>query len=324
MLSLILPAFNEAENLPGLIAEITAAIGALDHEIIVVDDDSPDRTWEVAERLSTSNPRARVLRRVERRGLSSAVVEGFAIAKGDVLAVMDSDGQHDPALLRRFVEEIERGAQVVVGSRYMPGGSVGKWVRDRRIISRIGTFFANAVSAVSVTDPLSGLFAVDVSLYRSIAPRLHPTGFKILLEILAHVPPTTRVEEMPLIFRMRMRGESKLSPRVQLQFFLQVLRLGLRRLLPALFLGVMGLGIFFAGIRAWQLRALGDSSMRQRVQRAIEEITVREGWLLSGITIRSIEGDTVRLQYREPMRGRDHVRSCTLILSSQQLLCSPS
>lgn len=165
MLSLILPTYNEAENLPGLLEEIEGAMGDIPFEMIVVDDDSPDRTWEVAELLADDRPYLRVLRRMGRRGLSSAVIEGFRMAQGDVLVAMDSDGQHDPLLLPRLYAAIRSGVGVALGSRYVPGGSVEGWARARHWLSYIATGLAWLVTRTRVKDPMSGFFAIDRRLF---------------------------------------------------------------------------------------------------------------------------------------------------------------
>ena len=204
MLSLVLPTYNEAANITALIDNIDGVLQSVPHEIIVVDDDSPDGTWKVAEGLTRKHPALRVLRRVGRKGLSSAVTEGFDMARGNVLAVMDADGQHDAMLLHTMLASLKSGAELSIGSRYVAGGSVGDWVTDRRIISSAGTIVAKALSRVRVSDPLGGFFALRKELYVSVRPSLRPTGFKILLEILANVPSSTRISEIPLVFRMRL------------------------------------------------------------------------------------------------------------------------
>ena len=153
---------------PALLHSIEVALQDISHELIIVDDDSPDGTWRVAEGLSELYPTLRVLRRRGKKGLSSAVIDGFDMAKGDYLIVMDADGQHDPLLLRSLVDALQKGSDLVIGSRYVAGGSVGEWVTDRRIISRIGTFIALGVSRVRVSDPLGGFFGLQHHLYQPI------------------------------------------------------------------------------------------------------------------------------------------------------------
>lgn len=229
VLSLVLPTYNEAANLPILLERLSQA-GLSAYEVIVVDDDSPDHTWETAQRLTASYPQLRVIRRIGRRGLASAVTEGFAIAGGDVLAVMDSDLQHDPSVLTELHAAIERGADIAVASRYREGGSVGDWVKGRRFLSKASTAVSRWLSPPGITDPLSGFFAVRSSSYNAVAHRIRPAGFKILLEILAALPRTAHTAEVPLHFLQRHHGESKLSARVGMAFILQVLRLSARRI----------------------------------------------------------------------------------------------
>lgn len=229
VISVVLPTYNEAENLSAMLANIAQALASHSYEVIIVDDNSPDETWRVAEELRTQYPNLRIIRRMYERGLSSAAVAGFAAATGEVLCLMDSDGQHDPALLPGMLQAVEHGAGIVVGSRYMPGGSVGEWIHDRRILSRIGTWLAQCVSRTDVTDPLSGLFMIKRDLFASIQARLRPSGFKILLEILAYLPRSVQLREVPLIFQMRHAGVSKLSWRVQWEFVCQIVRLAFVR-----------------------------------------------------------------------------------------------
>jgi dolichol-phosphate mannosyltransferase len=221
MLSLILPTFNEAENLPELLPAIEEAMQDQNFEILIVDDDSPDETWRLAEELAKSRPHLRVIRRIGRRGLSSAVIEGFLAAKGEVLAVMDADGQHDAALLSRLHAAViapSIGADIAIGSRYMEGGSVGVWDERRHLLSRAATRISQRLCRVVVHDPMSGFFAIRRSVFMEVLPRLNPMGFKILLDLLVHVPRETRAVELPFRFGTRLHGESKLSARVQIEF----------------------------------------------------------------------------------------------------------
>lgn len=223
MLSLVLPTYNESANVTEMLPKLSAVMKDLPYEIIVVDDDSPDRTWEIAERLGV--PNVRVIRRVGRKGLSSAIGEGFEAGKGAVLAVMDADGQHDANILPQLYAAVIDNHGMAVGSRYVAGGSVGQWNEVRYLLSRTGTTLAQAACRVRVKDPMSGYFAIDAALYRSIAPKLHLSGFKVLLEVLANIPKTTIVTEVPFLFGVRTKGYSKLSFKVQRQFLFQLLRL---------------------------------------------------------------------------------------------------
>lgn len=309
VLSLILPTYNEAENFPGLLEEIEGAMGDMPFEIIVVDDDSPDRTWEVAELLAEDRPYLRVIRRCGERGLSSAVVTGLRSAMGDVLVVMDSDGQHDPLLLPRLYAAIHSGAGVALGSRYVPGGSVEGWARARHWLSYIATGLAWLVMRTRVQDPMSGFFAFDRQLFLSIRERLHPQGFKILLEILATLPPGTRVQEIPLVFRLRRQGKSKLSLGVQFQFISQICVLLLRRRILGL-LSVLVVPVIVLALvpRVWSLRLLYlDRAVREDVQSSLLRFREDQGWLLSDVQLLEVHREGFRFLHRQHVRGEDPV-----------------
>jgi dolichol-phosphate mannosyltransferase len=218
MLSLVFPTYNESENLPVLLRKVAEALKGVEHEVIIVDDNSPDRTWEIAREMSRSMPNLRVIRRIGRKGLSSAVIEGFLAAKGDVLAVADADLQHDLSILPKLAEAAGRTRGMAVGSRYAEGGSVGQWDERRHTMSRIATQMAIRLCQVRCADPMSGFFAIERSLLEKTLPLLNPKGFKILLDLLVHVPAGTSVTEVPYTFGLREHGESKLSRRVQVEF----------------------------------------------------------------------------------------------------------
>lgn len=329
MLSLILPTYNEARNLPTLLLLLSRVLRAHEHEIIVVDDNSPDGTWQVGETLKSDYSQLRILRRMGKKGLSSAVVDGFDAAKGSILVVMDADGQHDADLLIRMLAAIDSNADIAIGSRYIMGGSIGHWVRDRRIISRVGTFLAHHASQQAVSDPLGGFFAIRRSLYEKIRSKLRPSGFKILLEILAHVPSSAQVVEIPLVFRSRLHGESKLSFRVHCQFLLQVVRLACVRWRSSLHL-LAGVAFWVAVAtcmlvllpRVWALRRLYVfPSLRSSVEKTLRNVTDREGWLLSDVSLTSVDWQGVHFVHREHRRWNAMSSSCSVSYASQQLTC---
>ncbi len=243
MLSLILPTYNESENLPVLLPKIGEALKGRDYEVIIVDDDSPDRTWEKARVLSAQYPRLTVIRRVGRRGLSSAVIEGFLASKGDVLAVADADLQHDLSRLPLLEDAIRSGAGIAIGSRYTEGGSVGAWDERRHAMSRFATSLAIRLCSVKVKDPMSGFFAIRRDVFEDALPRLNPKGFKILLDLLVHVPKGTRMEEIPFTFGLRAHGESKLSRRVQVEFLEYLYDATVGRYIPLTFIKYCMVGI---------------------------------------------------------------------------------
>lgn len=204
--SVILPTYNERESLARFDPELQEVLGPLDAEIVVVDDSSPDGTAEWVRRADGPVPH-RVLERQGKRGLASAVLDGIEMARAPYVVVMDADGSHDPAVLPRMVELLDLGgAEFVLGSRWLPGGSAGGLEGSRRVISTGAQWLARPI--VKVSDPMSGYFAVR----RDVVTRapLSPRGFKIALEILARCRPAP-VVEVPIRFRPRFAGQSKLG-----------------------------------------------------------------------------------------------------------------
>lgn len=228
--SVITPTYCEAANVGPLVTGIEAALAAVDHEIIVVDDDSPDRTWEVAEGLASAVPGLRVIRRIGENGLSSAVLAGMAAAEGQVLVVMDADLQHDEAVLPEMVRRVGDGeSDVVVGTRASEGGSYGEWGVARRLVSWVATLIARVFLRVPVSDPMSGYFAVSRTTFERLGPTINPQGFKILLEFIGRRRDDLRVSEVGFTFRNRLHGETKLSPSVIRSYLLAVVELRLGR-----------------------------------------------------------------------------------------------
>jgi dolichol-phosphate mannosyltransferase len=246
LVSVITPTFNEAENLPILVDQLHAALDGIDPEIVVADDDSPDRTWEVAEQLAADDPTITVMRRFHDPGLSAAVLDGMSVARGEMLAVIDADLQHDASILPDMVERIRSGdADVVVGSRSTVGGGYGEWAASRRLVSWIATLIARLLLRVPVSDPMSGYFVVSRRAYEQTAPQINPRGFKILLEFVGRNH-DLRVDEVGYEFANRVHGETKLNRSVIRSYLLGVaeLRVG-RQINPALLLyvlvGIVGL-----------------------------------------------------------------------------------
>lgn len=303
MLSVILPTYNEAENIRALLKEVTEALQGVAHEIIVVDDDSPDKTWQVADRAPG---KVRVIRRIGHRGLSSAVVEGFEAAKGDVLAVMDGDGQHDPSILPKMNTLIRKQHGLVLGSRYIEGGSVEGWVESRHFMSRVATACGTLVCSHKVSDPMSGFFAIDQKLFARIKKRLKPRGFKILLEIVSWLPEGTTVSEVPLVFRLRKAGKSKLNAKIELEYLLQVVSLLCkgRGKLPQILFGALVLGsLLLMAPRIWNLQLLYlNPEIRAKVEKRLR---AESEWLLSDIALLEVHEDWMKIRHRAHIRGSD-------------------
>jgi len=214
MFSLVLPTYNEAQNVPRCVEAVCRVLEGRQFEIIIADDDSPDRTWEVAEKLG--NPRVRVLRRTQNRGLSPAVVEGFGFAKGDRLGVMDADLQHDERILPQMIDALDAN-EFVVGSRAVPGGSYGDWSALRRFSSWGAATMARVVLGVKLADPMAGYFALRRDVFDRCKHRLSPKGFKIMLEIFCLATPKPYAE-IGYSFRTRQAGESKVSAKVAREY----------------------------------------------------------------------------------------------------------
>jgi dolichol-phosphate mannosyltransferase len=222
--SIIVPALNEAPNLPPLAEQIDAAMAGRPYEVIVVDDNSRDDTPAVAARLAVKFPLRLIVREHPKDGLSGAVLRGMAEARGEYLVVMDADLQHPPAKLPELLASLERDeADFVLGSRYVPGGCTGeRWGVHRRINSRVATFLGRPFAG-RVTDPMSGFFALKRKTYEH-AQRLTPLGYKIGLELMSKAR-VRRVREVPIHFAERTRGESKLTLREQFRYLEHLSRL---------------------------------------------------------------------------------------------------
>ncbi|TGK00572.1 glycosyltransferase family 2 protein [Leptospira semungkisensis] len=222
--SVILPTYNESENLPIAADRISRSLSGFNHEIIVVDDDSPDHTWEIAENLQEKIPQLRVIRRLTGKGLSSAVLTGMGAAEGEVFVVMDSDLQHDEKILPEMIRSFyERDVDLCLGTRYAKGGSTGKWSWIRIGISRFANFLAKRLLGIPVSDPMSGYFGIKRSVYSETVNEINPRGFKILLEFLGRSKEDLKIEEIPYTFQTRVHGKTKLNNSVIKNFFLAVL-----------------------------------------------------------------------------------------------------
>jgi len=222
-LSVILPTYNERENLPEVVAQIRRL--PIDVECVIVDDNSPDGTGEVAEQLASKDPSIKVIHRPRKAGLASAVYAGLSKASAPYVAVMDADLQHPPHLLTQMLRALEDGYDLVVASRYVRGGGVVGWPLIRRLVSRVATLLAHLTVPRSraVKDPMSGYFALKREVLESV--RVYsPIGYKLLLTILAKGR-YSKIKEVPMVFRRRLRGESKLDKREVLTYLKLLLNL---------------------------------------------------------------------------------------------------
>ena len=231
-LSMVVPTFDEAGNIEALLRRLHAVLAGSGEgfEIIVVDDDSPDQTWEVAGAVATELAEVRVIRRIGVSGLATAVICGWSHARGEVLGVIDGDGQHPPEVVADLLEAMDGRTEVAVASRHVDGGGVSDWSALRRLLSRgaqaLGLLLLPSTVG-QVTDPMSGYFLVRRDVVADV--ELDPVGYKILLEVLARGE-VRRVAERPYVFLERAEGESKVSAGHYLGYLRHLLRLRLHPL----------------------------------------------------------------------------------------------
>ena len=231
-LSLVLPTYNESGNIQSIIEILSQLLDEVipdRYELIVVDDNSPDRTWEIATELLPNYPQLRVMRRITERGLSTAVIRGWQVASGEILGVIDADLQHPPEILLQLLQEMERGADLAVASRHVEGGGVSEWSWIRRVLSRgaqmLGLMILPEVIG-RLSDPMSGYFMVR---RKSMIGRvLSPVGYKILIEVAARGK-INWIAEAGYVFRERQTGESKVTWKQYVEYIQHLLKLRLSK-----------------------------------------------------------------------------------------------
>ncbi len=246
-LSVVVPTFNEARNVSEMVRRLDACLAGISWEVIFVDDNSPDSTAEVVRGIAAQDRRVRCLQRLGRRGLSSACIEGFLSSSAPYVAVIDGDGQHDETLLPDMLQALRGGGvDIVVGSRYAPGGGVGDWQGKRASMSQFATKLSRAVVRGDLADPMSGFFMFDRAALSDVFPRLSGIGFKILVDLFASSPRPLRFRELPYEFRQRQAGESKLDNQAVWDYLMLIADKRVGHILPVRFLTftlVGGLGI---------------------------------------------------------------------------------
>ncbi len=246
-LSIVVPTFNESQNIKELLHRTEVTLGVTGWEIIFVDDDSPDGTPAIVRDIARTDSRVRCLQRVGRRGLSSACIEGMLAASAPIIAVMDADLQHDEAILPKMLIEIESGADVVIGTRYSAGGSTGDWNESRKAMSQLATTASRMILKQPVSDPMSGFFMLQRRVLDATVHHLSGLGFKILLDILATTKQPLRITEVPYRFRDRLAGESKLDEMVVWEYAMLLADKTIGRYIPVRFLAfsiIGSIGIF--------------------------------------------------------------------------------
>jgi dolichol-phosphate mannosyltransferase len=253
-LSIVVPTFNERENIPRLVDTLRAALPDIAWELIVVDDNSPDGTAEIAKRIGASDSRIRCIRRVGRRGLAGACLEGILASQAQYVAVMDGDLQHDERLLLPMLQLLRHeSANVVIATRYADGGSAAGLSSQRAWGSRLATKLAHRLLKLKLSDPMSGFFMLGRDLVERIAPKLSTQGFKVLLDIVVTAGDGLRIVELPYTFRQRLHGQSKLDAGVALEYVGLLLAKATDDLVSlrfALFclVGAIGIGVHFVAL----------------------------------------------------------------------------
>ncbi|WCM28151.1 glycosyltransferase family 2 protein [Sphingomonas sp. QA11] len=251
-LAIVIPTFNEAGNVPLLIAKLDAALKGRVWEAIFVDDNSPDGTAGVARQIARLDRRVRVIQRIGRRGLSSACIEGMCATAAPIVALIDGDLQHDetilPTMLDRLLED--ENLDLVIGSRFVRGGGTGDWDHDRVAKSAFATKLSRQVLKADLNDPMSGFFMIRTQIVRDAAPHLSAIGFKILLDIMTANPRPLKFVELPYTFRLRVEGESKLDHVVAMEYLIAIYDRMFGRVVPVRFamfaaIGALGAGVHF-------------------------------------------------------------------------------
>jgi dolichol-phosphate mannosyltransferase len=226
--SLVIPTYNEGANVREMVQILSEILDSAipgEYELIVVDDDSPDCTWKIAQELIPQYPQLRVMRRQGEKGLSTAVIRGWQVSRGEILGVIDGDLQHPPEILLQIWSEMVKGADLGIASRHLEGGGVSEWSIVRRFLSRgaqmLGLMILPEVIS-RLSDPMSGYFMVRRSAI--VGKYLSPVGYKILIEVTARGA-IRWIAEVGYVFRERQAGESKVTWKQYVEYLQHLLRL---------------------------------------------------------------------------------------------------
>jgi dolichol-phosphate mannosyltransferase len=246
LISVIIPTYNEQDNIVPLVERLNSALTGHNYEVLFVDDNSKDGTVSIIAKLAEKYP-VKALVRMKERGLATAVLHGFKYAKGDIVAVMDADLQHPPEVVTGLLNALENGADMAIGSRYVPGGGVPNWGILRRVISKGALTLSHIFlpSTRKVKDPMSGFYMFKRDHISQVEYK--PIGYKILLEMLV-IGNFKNVVEVPYIFEDRSSGRSKMKARQQIDYLKHILSLMRRtsefkRMLKFLGVGLVGTAI---------------------------------------------------------------------------------
>jgi dolichol-phosphate mannosyltransferase len=265
-LSIVVPTFNEQANVATLIERVGKALEGAAWQIIVVDDDSPDGTAEAVKAIAAKDTRVQCLRRVRRRGLAGAVIEGALASAAPFVGVIDGDLQHDETLLPRMLEVLQAGeADLVVASRYVGDNAPVVGLNPvRRLGSRFANWLGRLVLHQHLSDPVSGFFMIRRERLEAVAPRLTTVGFKVLFDLIASQTEPLRIVELPYVFRERVAGGSKLDRRMVIDYLGLLLNKLTGGLIPtrALMFGLVGasgVAVQLAAVKGFLVFGLGFS-----------------------------------------------------------------
>ncbi|MGH7462532.1 MAG: glycosyltransferase [Longimicrobiales bacterium] len=246
-ISIVVPTYNEKGNIAPLISALNAALKDLSWEVVFVDDDSPDGTSETLLDLARREPRVRAIRRLGRRGLASACIEGILSTSAPFVCVMDADLQHDETLIPDMLARLRRGdVDIAIGSRYVSAGGTGDLPVRRVRMSRLARRLCGLVTGLKIADPTSGFFMFRRPFFESVMRRLSGRGFQTLLDMLMSARSPVACAELPYTMRSRREGASKLSAGVIWDFFVLLAHKQLGRMIPTRFISFVAVG--FSGV----------------------------------------------------------------------------
>jgi len=262
-LSIIVPTFNEKGNILELVKRLKATLKNESWEVIFVDDGSTDGTVDKLSEASKSNSNVKFIRRIRERCLSTACIEGMLSSTSEFVAVMDADLQHDETALLRMLEELTKGNDLAIGSRFNAGGSTGDLAKNRVDISKLATKLGSLIIHHKVLDPMSGFFMLNRKLLDSIYLNLTASGYKLLLDIILNAPASTKILEIPYEMRSRTSGQSKLDTHVILDYLYFIIDKTAGRFIPTQFVifclvGLTGVFIHLAAL-SFQIQVMNTS-----------------------------------------------------------------
>ena len=247
-LSIIVPTYNENKNIIPLVKSLQDSVRVNNYEIIFIDDNSPDHTYETIKSISEKNNRIRCIRRIGRRGLSSAVIEGCLSSSADFLLIMDADLQHDEKKINKMFDKVKNNdLDLVIASRFLKKKISSGLSKRRNYISNLANFLANKITGVNLSDPMTGYFIIKRHTFDKLAPNLTGLGFKILLDIFSSTDEKLTYEEISFDFKSRKYGTSKLDSFVVWQYLLLLWESKFGKIIPARFISfctIGGTGVF--------------------------------------------------------------------------------